>query len=138
MTRESVAELNALPARQQKRPEVLQLRLHHLIEKERWPSALRISQQLCRVAPSSGTGFLHAAYCLHQLGKTAQARKLLVRGPLALLKEPIYYYNLGCYDALLGDLHDAREHLLISFRMDAKLRELARKDPDLEILHPVL
>jgi Flp pilus assembly protein TadD len=138
MRRESLAELDAIAPRLQNRPEVLQLRLHHLIKYERWSQALRVSQQLCRVAPDSGTGFLHAGFCLHQLGKTEEAKKLLITGPLALLKEPIYYYNMGCYDALLGNLHDAREHLRISFRMDAKFREIAKKDPDLKALHSVI
>ncbi|MGZ4985739.1 MAG: hypothetical protein ACXV8A_06575, partial [Chthoniobacterales bacterium] len=73
MTRESLAELDAIETRCQKRPEVLQLRLHHLMKRKSWTSALRVSQLLCRVAPECGTGFLHAGFCLHQLGKTAQA-----------------------------------------------------------------
>lgn len=138
MRRESIAELDEIAPRLQNRPEVLQLRLHHLIKQERWAPALRVSRMLCRAAPDSGTGFLHAGYCLHQLGKTEEARKLLVSGPLTLLKEPIYYYNLGCYDALLGNLSDAREHLRISFRMDARFRDLAKNDPDLKALHAVI
>lgn len=138
MQRESLAELDAMPRAFQNRPEVLQLRLHHLIKRQRWGKALRVSQQLCRVAPDLGTGFLHAGYCLHQLGRTEEARKLLVTGPLALLEEPIYYYNMGCYEALLGNLRDAREHLRISFRMDARFRDLAKKDPDLKALHALI
>ena len=131
MFRESIAELDAIPDRFQHRPEVLQLRLHHLMKNKRWAQALRMSQMLCRVAPDSGTGFLHAGYCLHQLGKTAQARELLSTGPIALLKEPVYYYNMGCYEALLGNVHSAHENLQISFRMDASFRDIARRDPDL-------
>jgi Flp pilus assembly protein TadD len=138
MTRESVAELDAIETRFQKRPEVLQLRLHHLMKRKCWTSALRVSQLLCRVAPDCGTGFLHAGFCLHQLGKTAQAKALLIKGPVALLKEPIYYYNMGCYEALLGNVHDAEENLKISFKMDSSFRELARKDPDLKALHAMI
>jgi Flp pilus assembly protein TadD len=138
MFRESVAELDAIAPRHQKRPEVLHLRLHYLMRKKRWAAALRISRELCRVAPDCGTGFLHAGFCLHQLGKTAEAKKLLITGPVALLKEPIYYYNMGCYEALLGDVQGARESLLISFKMDATFREVAKKDPDLAALHALL
>ncbi len=99
---------------------------------------MRISQKLCRVAPDLSTGFLHAGFCLHQLGKTAEAKKLLITGPLALLKEPIYYYNMGCYEALLGNVHDAKINLQISFKMDASFRDLAKKDPDLKALHAVI
>ena len=138
MVRESLAELNAIPAAQQGRPEVLQLRLHHLMHKKKWAQALRVSQQLCRIAPDYGTGFLHAGFCLHQLGKTAEARKLLVTGPPVLQQEPIYFYNLGCYEALLGDTREAQLHLQMSFKMDASFRELAKRDPDLKSLHAVI
>jgi len=138
MTRESLAELNAIPSRLQNRPEVLQLRLHHLMRDKKWKSALRISQQLCRVAPDAGAGFLHAGFCLHQLGKTAEARQTLITGPIALLKEPIYYYNMGCYEALLGNVHDAAANLKISFTMDSSFRNLAKHDPDLKVLHAVI
>jgi tetratricopeptide (TPR) repeat protein len=132
MTRQSIAELNEIELSQQIRPEVLQLRLHHLMRAQRWSSALRISQKLCRAAPDCSAGFLHAGFCLHELGKTAEAKKLLLKGPAALLKEPIYYYNMGCYDALLGNVKDARINLETSFRMDSSFRELAKRDPDLK------
>ncbi len=138
MFRESLAELDAIPSRLQNRPEVLQLRLHHFMRKKRWAQALRVSQRLCRVAPDCGTGFLHAGFCLHQLGKTEEARRLLITGPVALLKEPIYYYNMGCYEALLGNVHSAHENLQISFRMDSSFRAIAKKDPDLRAVQALI
>lgn len=138
MTRESVGELNDIDGVFQNRPEVLQLRLHHLMREKRWTQALRVSQKLCRAAPDCSAGFLHAGFCLHELGKTAQAKALLLRGPTALLKEPIYYYNMGCYEALLGNVNDARTHLETSFRMDSTFRELAKRDPDLESVKALL
>jgi hypothetical protein len=95
MTRESMAELNAIAEEYQDRAEVLQIRLHNLMRHRHWPQALRVSQKLCRVAPDCCTGFLHASFCLHELGQTAQAKKVLLKGPPMLLKEPIYYYNMG-------------------------------------------
>jgi Flp pilus assembly protein TadD len=138
MTRESLAELNAIDNRFQSRPEVLHLRLHHLMQKKSWRRAYRISRELCRVAPDCGTGFLHGGFCLHQLGKTAAARKLLLTGPAVLLEEPIYYYNMGCYEALLGHFDEARNHLKISFEMDTSFRELAKKDPDLASMQKLI
>lgn len=138
MTRESLAELNAIDTQLQTRPEVLHLRLHHSMQKKRWKYAYRISRQLCRVAPDCGTGFLHGGFCLHQLGKTAAARKLLLTGPDVLREEPIYYYNMGCYEALLGNIDVARDHLKISFEMDTSFRELAKKDPDLASIYKLI
>ncbi len=138
MAPESIAELNAIDEEFQQHPQVLQLRLHHLMRKKQWARALTISRKLCRIAPQASAGFLHAGFCLHQIGKTREARELLLKGPTALLKEPIYYYNMGCYEVLLGNLQDARVHLQISFKMDASFRELAKRDPDLEPLRATL
>jgi predicted Zn-dependent protease len=138
MSRESLAELNAMEPLFQNRPEVLQLRLHHLMRDKKWAQALKVSQKLCRVAPHCSAGFLHAGFCLHELGKTAEAKAFLLRGPEALLQEPIYYYNMGCYEALLGNVDNARDHLKISFEMDTTFRELAKKDPDLEAMRGLI
>ena len=105
---------------------------------KKWTQALRISRKLCLAAPHCSAGFLHAGFCLHELGKTAEAKAFLLRGPAALLKEPIYYYNMGCYEALLGNVKDARINLKTSFEMDETFLELAKKDPDLASVQPLL
>ena len=138
MDRESMAELNSIPKTLQDRPEVLQLRLHHLMLRKSWQRALTLSRKLCRIAPDCGAGFLHAGYCLNQLGRTQEARRMLLKGPPALRQEPIFYYNLGCYEALLGRPRDARRHLETSFRMDANFREIAKNDPDLKAMQALL
>src|ERR1700736_2947814 len=138
MTRQSLAELNAIDRESQNRPEVLQLRLHHLMRRKSWCRALLVSRKLCRAAPECSAGFLHAGFCLHELGKTAEATKLLLTRPAALLKERIYYYNVGCYDALLGNVRDAQMYLQTSFQMDASFRELAKRDPDLKSVQALL
>jgi tetratricopeptide (TPR) repeat protein len=138
MKRESLAELNAIDKADQERPEVLQLRLHHLMREKKWERALVVSRKLCQVAPQCSAGFLHAGFCLHELGKTAKAKELLLKGPVALLKEPIYYYNMGCYDALLGNPKSAQVHLLTSFKMEPYFREIAKRDPDLESVQELI
>ena len=138
MNRESISELNAIEKRSQNRAEVLQLRLHHLMRAKKWTQALIVSRKLCRAAPQCGAGYLHAGFCLHELGKTAEAKKLLLKGPIALLREPIYYYNMGCYDALLGNPKSARVHLLTSFKLDPSFREIAKKDPDLKSVQELI
>jgi Flp pilus assembly protein TadD len=138
MERESVAALNASPKAQQDLPEVLQLRLHHLMMRKSWLRALTLSRKLCRIAPDCGAGYLHAGFCLNQLGRTREARAMLLRGPRSLRREPIYFYNLGCYEALLGFPRDAQRHLRISFDMDPSFREIARKDPDLASIRQLL
>ena len=43
MNRESMAELNAIAKPERDRPEVLQLRLHHLMREKKWARALVVS-----------------------------------------------------------------------------------------------
>ena len=81
---------------------------------------------------------MHAGFCLNQLGRTAEARAILLQGPPCLRQEPIYYYNMGCYEALLGNVADAQKHLQISFQMDASFRDIAKNDPDLKTVQALL
>lgn len=114
---------------------VVETRLSVLMQARRFPEALPHSQELCRLQPERTAGFIHAAFCLHEMGNTHDARELLLSGPSSLKAEATYHYNLACYEAALGNLDQARAHLDVSFAMDKKLREHARTDPDLRALH---
>ena len=132
MLEDAVTELESLPASMGERMEVLQMRLFIHMRGRRWDDALEISRALCRVSPEETLGFIHAAFCLHEMGRTTEAKALLLAGPAALLDEATYHYNLGCYDAALGNLEDAQAHLRASFKLDRKFREFAKTDPDLK------
>ena len=77
---------------------------------------------------------LHSAFCLHELGQTEAARKVLLDGPATLHAEPVFHYNLACYECMLGNLELARVHLEKTFDLDKKFRDYAKTDPDLERL----
>jgi tetratricopeptide (TPR) repeat protein len=87
---------------------------------------------LCDMNPNQPFGFVHAAFCLHELGRTTEAKQTLLDGPASLLDEPVYYYNLACYDTVLGNLEQAKVYLRASFRLDKTFQQLAKKDPDLQ------
>ena len=61
-----------------------------------------------------------------------------MKGPATLLREPIYYYNMGCCDALLGNAKLAQVQLLTSFKMDPSFRDIAKKDPDLKAIQELI
>jgi tetratricopeptide (TPR) repeat protein len=135
MPDEALKELDTLAPRDQLRPEALQMRLFVVMHAKRWEQALSVCARLRAVAPKDTTGYIHAAFCLHEMGRTSEAKELLLAGPSSLLSEPTYHYNLGCYDAVLGNLKEASQHLETSFRMDKKFREIAKVDPDLKAVH---
>lgn len=132
MPEEALRELDELSPEDQAAMEVLQVRLFIFMRGRRWRDAMAVCDRLRAADPQQTTGFIHGAFCLHELGQTREAKELLLRGPAALLREATYYYNLGCYDAVLGNLEEAQQAIEISFRMDDKFREIAKYDPDLK------
>ena len=134
MFEEALAELDLLDHVSQLRPEILEMRVLVLMRIKKWRDALELSRQLCWAAPESGAGYVHSAFCLHELGRTAEARTMLLAGESALKNEPVFFYNLACYECALGDLTAAREYLSRSIAMDEKYREFAETDPDLAVL----
>jgi tetratricopeptide (TPR) repeat protein len=113
---------------------VVELRTVVLMQAKRWKLALLASRSLCRVAPDKTSGFIHAAFCLHELGRTIEARDTLLAGPNLLHAEPTYHYNLACYECALGNLDLARLHLEKSIELDKKFKDFAKNDPDLSAL----
>ena len=127
-------ELDLLPEEVRTSPLGMESRLSVLMQAKRWKQALPVGRELCRVAPYKTAGFIHAAFCLHELGKSRDALELLSSGPAVLKAEPTYHYNLACYEAALGNIEQARAHLNVSFAMDKSLKDFARTDPDLKAL----
>lgn len=135
---EARKELAGLPLNYSERVDVIELSVLSLMGESQWPEALALAQRLCHLEPGEPGGFIHAAYCLHELGRTGEALDILSRGPAALRTKPVYYYNLGCYLACLGEDDKALPLLRQAFEMDGSLRSHARKDPDLNRLRPQL
>jgi predicted Zn-dependent protease len=130
----ALSELDLLPEEVQTTTIAMEARLAVLMQAKRWKSALPVGRELCRIAPEKTSGFIHAAFCLHELGQSREARELLVSGPPSLKAEATYHYNLACYEAALGNIDQARAHLKVSFAMDKSLKDYARTDPDLKSL----
>jgi Flp pilus assembly protein TadD len=134
MFADAVRELDLLPEDLRTKEPCLGLKVAALMAGRRWEEACSVCARLREASPEGTTGYIHGAFCLHELGQTSEARTLLLGGPKSLLQEPTFHYNLGCYAAVLGDLEEARRHLETSFLMDKKFREIARRDPDLRCL----
>ncbi|MFM7180374.1 MAG: tetratricopeptide repeat protein [Verrucomicrobiales bacterium] len=136
MDEEAWAELedlsvDDLPTRDDK-ASYLSLVLELALRSSDWDLGARIAEALVIVKPAHIPAYVHGAYCLHELGQTDKARALLIGGPPDLREEPLYFYNLGCYHAVLGDRIQALACLNEAFQRDPKLKKTARKDPDLQ------
>ncbi len=131
MTDEALAELERVAADDLRHGDVGELRVLILMRASRWSEALAACEALRADHPEISAGHIHGAFCLHELGRTEEAMQMLLDGPESLLRDPVYFYNLGCYHAVLGRPEEAHNYLQMSFNMDEKLRDIARIDPDL-------
>ena len=83
-------------------PSIVQMRVLLMLKEKRWDDALQLSEELRRMEPHGGAGYIHGAYCLHELERTEEALTLLDEAPEAVKKEAIFHYNKGCYLAAVG------------------------------------
>lgn len=128
---DALAELQQLPPAAQQGEDALEVYVLYHMHLKQWEQALNHAEELTLVAPEQPCGFIHAAYCLHELGRTEDAALCLESGPRVLKRQAVYYYNLSCYYTRLGNLPKAVRLLQKSFEMDETLRKSARRDPDL-------
>ena len=131
-------ELECLPHPCGERSDVIEIIVLCLMGERRWAEALDSAQLLCRIDPDEPGGFIHAAYCLHEMGRTREAVDILMRGPSSLQSKAVFFYNLGCYRARLGEIDAALEMLHKAFLKDSSLRKAAKRDPDLNALRQKL
>ncbi|MEO8205276.1 MAG: hypothetical protein ABI615_03790 [Chthoniobacterales bacterium] len=135
---DALKELDTLSTEEQMQEHALQLRLLILMEAERWEPAVPVCETLRRLNPGLSIGYIHGAYCLHVMGRTQEAREILRKGPPSLFEEATYFYNLGCYNAVLGDKPEALKNLQTSFQMNPTFRDEALDDPDLKAVRELL
>ncbi|HWB02328.1 MAG TPA: hypothetical protein VG796_04840 [Verrucomicrobiales bacterium] len=119
-------------------PEVQELILGLLVRQNRWLEAAEAGHRMCLERWDRPAVYIHTAYALHELGRTAEAQSTLQGGPECLRTDPLFHYNMACYLAVSGKLKDAEVSLRTAFSMDGKLRLHARRDPDLKALKGML
>jgi len=138
MAEEALTELSGLAALESRDPDIVELRLHVLMQVKRWPEALATAEDLLRIQPGAVPAYIHGAFALHELKRTAEARDLLLKGPEELRSDPTFHYNIGCYEAVLGNREAALQSLEQSFALDGAYRDFARCDPDLTLVREAL
>lgn len=124
-------EIRSLPPERSGTPEAQELRIIVMLDRGEFEDALALSENLCDLFPEHPAGFVQGAYCLHARGDTQAAIDFLQSGPEALRGEPVYFYNLACYELALGREQAAKTWLRESIQMDNTNREKALDDPDL-------
>jgi tetratricopeptide (TPR) repeat protein len=124
MLAEALAALDEISADARDRPEVLRMRVQIYLQAKDWETGLRLSRQLTDLLPNESHGFIHSAFCLHELRRTAEAETGAMNGPSTLLEESIYYYNLGLLRGGVRNLDQAKGYVQASFRLNKSFREV--------------
>lgn len=129
---DALDEMKSLPHSVRLRPELQAMECAILIRQKHWLQALELSRKLCRDMPDQPSPWLDTSYCLHELGRTVEARDHLRAGPDCLKSLPVYHYNMACYEAQTGNPALARKYLDRACEMDEEYIRIAAHDPDLE------
>ncbi len=138
MVEDAWKELLSLSSRCRGTFQALNIEAMLLIGEARYEDALAVARRMCRRAPKQPSGYIHTAFCMHELGQTQEALDILLTGPRTLEEEPVYFYNMSCYQAKLGQIEKADELLRKAMKMDEKFAKMAKQDPDLKDLWPTL
>ncbi|MDZ4788378.1 MAG: tetratricopeptide repeat protein [Blastochloris sp.] len=134
MIDDALAELNDLSPVDAMRPETIALRVSVQMRKGLWDKALEGSELLCALLPDHPSPYLDAAFCLHELSRTEEARSKLLSGPTNLKSSSLFYYNMACYEAQLNLLESARVNLEQAISMSQEIQDSWESDPDLQAL----
>lgn len=126
--------LEALPVELKTHPKVLEARLVLLMEMKKWEDGVLLGQSLIELWPQELEFHFKTAYCLHELWRTREAKETLEAAPSAIRDTAVFYYNLACYEAQLGNVDEAKQLLKQCFQKEPRYREEALDDPDLEPL----
>lgn len=131
---EALNEMGGLPHGVRLRPELRAMESAILIRQKNWTRALDLAQRLCLELPDQPSPWLDTSYCLHEMGRTLEARDHLLLGPDCLQTLPVYFYNMACYEAQIGNVRQARKYLDQACEMDDDYIRIAASDPDLEAI----
>lgn len=131
MLDEAAREISNLPPNKRGTPQAQEMRIIISLDRGDLDEALALSEVLCEVHPEEHAGYIQGAYALHALERTQDAIDHLQSGPSSLQDEPVYFYNLACYELSLGREQAALTWLKQSIDMESSFQQKALADPDL-------
>ena len=129
---EALRELESIDVSEREEAAVLLARIRLLLHKRQWRSAESLSQHGADLHPEEGEFTVQRAFALHQMHKGEKAMQVLLAAPDWIRRTGILHYNLGCYEARLGDLSIARQCIDAAIQINEGIKKSARLDPDLQ------
>jgi len=134
MYSEAAAELDKIDPVCLAVPEVLSVRLWVYAGLQDWGMMQSVAKRLRNQDPKTAQWAISAAYATRRAESIQAAKSILLEAVKSHPEEPMIRYNLACYECQLGNLSDAKEHLMHVTKLGVKFRAMALDEPDLEPL----
>jgi predicted Zn-dependent protease len=137
---EANEELELITPEMRSHPDVLKARYDIHAKAKRWERCVDIAEAIMKFAPESPIGWIRRSLALRELKLTEKALEKLLPAVDEFPEEIGIYYNLACYECVLGNLGGAKLRLAEAFSLAQKQgcfdkwRFAALIDPDLEKL----
>jgi predicted Zn-dependent protease len=136
--REAQLELEKISEANRRAPAVLLTEYDVCATAKDWGRAAEVADMMVDAMHDSAGVWLSLAYAVRRKpgGSLEEARAILTKGEQMFPDQPMFAYNLACYECQLGNMDSARDWLDKAMaRGDAKqIRDLALKDADMEPL----
>lgn len=131
MVRQAEQELERLPAALQDLPAVMSLRSHVLVARRRWRRVVAHARRAVRLFPESPEYYIHAATAFDMLGRREEGRRVWASAPDTVRTNGVAHLHVARFEARLGNVDAAREHLASALDLDPRLRSVVSRDPHL-------
>jgi predicted Zn-dependent protease len=131
LTGDALAQVSQIAREEQDEAPVMLSRIRVLLHLRRWKDAEMLARRGSRLHPDEEEFTVQRAFALHQLEKGEEAFKVLLAAPEWIRRTGILHYNLGCYEARLGDMNTARRCIDAAIELNSAMKRNVRSDPDL-------
>jgi len=117
---EADKELKQIAPAMRSHPEVMAVRYNMMAKAECWQACEEIADNLVTLVPESTFGWIHRSFALHEMKCTQEALDKLLPALDLFPDEILIRYNLACYECVLGNMSQAKLHLVEAFDLAHK------------------
>ena len=134
MVIEANAELDAIPADEALRPEVVALKVGLFQAAQKWRELRTYAKELVEADPAEAGWWIIWAFAARRAATVKAAEKILLRAEAQHPRDATIQFNLGCYACQLGDFPTAKARIVRAISLDSDFLKNALEDPDLQPL----
>ena len=127
-------ELETIEGEDRMSVEVMSMRAILYCHAKQWGLMEAVSRHVAEQDPQSPFGWVNWANALRFLDRFDEAKRVAIKALLIHPNNGPLWYNLACYNSLLGDQKKAKECLSKATKLGDEFKKAAIDDPDLDEL----